>query len=523
MSETQTWKHNERRRVVKHHHRIMIAIAMLVVFSLALGSAAPAFGAAPAGAVNVAVRSASGFTKITGNVFLIEVRLEGAEQVGGADAWLDFDPTYLVVVDSSGNPTTNPDAGLVNGPMPRISANIDNASGLIKYGAGYTQGSAAAPFTLFQARFKALATTGGTPLTLVANKTFVIDAGGNVVTGSLINGTVVIVSPPTNTPTFTPTRTPTITQTPTSTPTPTITLTPTVTRTPTQTSTPTITPTPSITLTPTRTPTPTNTSTPYPGALCVSAFDDANGNVVRDPSEGLLANAVITVKDLALASVAQHTTDGIHEPKCFALPPGGYYVEERDPPGYASTGPNWFGVWLPSHGAFDIAFADQVATVTTTPTATPTIGLYTSTPTATPTATRTATVTPASTPSATPTPTPTRAAVEGEVWQDLDRDGQRDPGEPPLAGLGVTLRPAVAASLGIGETYETTTDAQGRYRFAQVSPGLYLLGVQTHGGLWPTTEAAVNVYIGATVRVEVGFGFYRPPVIQFAPLLLKDR
>jgi hypothetical protein len=259
----------------------------------------------------------------------------------------------------------------------------------------------------------------------------------------------------------------------------------------------------------------------------VSAFDDANGNVVRDPGEGLLANAVITVKDLALSPVAQHTTDGVHEPKCFALPPGGYYVEERDPPGYASTGPNWFGVWLPSHGAFDIAFADQVAPGTNTPTptrtATPTIGLYTSTPTATPTATRTATVTPTSTPSATPTPTPTRAAVEGEIWQDLDRDGQRDPGEPPLAGLGVTLRPAVAASLGIAASYETTTDAQGRYRFAQVSPGLYLLGVQTHGGLWPTTEATVNVYVGATVRVEVGFGFYRPPVIQFAPLLLKDR
>jgi hypothetical protein len=543
-----------------------LGIALLAFLLLAAPFATAAQAAEPAGTVNVAVRSSSGFTKTVGSVFLIDVKLEGSEQVGGADAWLDFDQNYLVVVDSSGNPTTNPDAGLVNGPMPRILASIDNTTGLVKYGAGYTQGSLAAPFILFQVRFKALAVTGGTPLTLVAGKTNVIDANGNVITGSLINGTLVINPRPTATPSNTPTITPT----------------------------PTVTPTPTITPTPTNTPTATNTPTPQPGSLCVLAFNDLNGNLGRDAGEPLLANALIVIRDLAMTPLVQYTTDGVHEPKCYAFPPGGYYVQETDPPGYTSTGPNWFGVWLPSQGSFTIAFADQLlaATPTPTPTATwtPTFtatasattsptGTSTPTPTPTPTPTFTATPswTPTSMPSATPTatatfsptptatflpsptatptesptptstftpsptltftppptptpsatftPTPTATAtpstgtVEGIVWEDNNRDGLRQPGELPIAGATVTLRPAGRA-LATRTDYETVTDAAGHYRFAEVTPGAYLLRVRDLAGLWPTTEIAVNVQAGANTTVGADFGFYRPPAVRFLPMIL---
>jgi hypothetical protein len=475
-------------------------------------------------------------------------------------------------VDSSGNPTTNPDVGLVNGPMPRISASIDNTTGLVKYGAGYTQGSLAAPFILFQVRFKALAVTGGTSLTLVAGKTNVIDANGNVITGSLINGTLVINPQPTATPTFTPSNTPTITPTPT------------------------VTPTPTITPTPTNTPTATNTPTPLPGSLCVLAFNDLNGNLLRDVGEELLANALIVIRDLVMTPLAQYITDGVHEPKCYAFPPSGYYVQETDPPGYTSTGPNWFGVWLPSQGSFTVSFADQVLAATATPTATatpspsatssptptasrtPTLTpTWTSTPTAsatasptgtptwtaspTPSATATpsttATWTPTGTPgptaSATPTPsatasptgtatpkptftatptpsatftrtptattTPTTGTVEGYVWEDSDRDGRRQSGEPPIAGVVLTLRP-IGRAFASRADYETVTNAAGFYRFTDVAPGAYLLRVRDLAGLWPTTEMAVNVQPGANTTVGADFGFYRPPVVRFMPVVV---
>ncbi len=221
--------------------------------------------ARPAGTVDVAVRSASGFAQTVGDVFLIDVRLEGTDLVGGADAWLNFDPAYFVVVDAGGNPTTDPNAGLVDGPMPRISGSISNTGGLVRYGAGNLVQGLSAPFTLFQVRFKALAVTSGTPLSLVADRTIVIDAAGTQnITGSLINGTLLIQPRPTDTPTPTSTATPTVTPTTTPTHTPTATSTWTPTATPTR--------------TPTHTPTTTPTSTPTPAPVLVYAWARASSN-----------------------------------------------------------------------------------------------------------------------------------------------------------------------------------------------------------------------------------------------------
>lgn len=525
----------------RHSFEGLLALLLTVALLIPLVGPADASPVGPTGTVNVAVRSSSGFTKTIGDIFLIEVRLEGSDLVGGADAWLSFNSAYVVVVDASGNPTTSPDAGLVNGPMPRISAAIDNGAGLVKYGAGYTDPgqSLAAPFTLFQVRFKALAATGGTALNLVSGKTMVIDANSNVITGSLINGSLVIVSPPTATPTSTPTSTPTITQTPTRTNTPTITQTPTQTRTPTITPTPSLTPTPTITPTPSNTPTPTPTPTPFPGSLCVLAFDDANGNIWRDPGEGLLANAAIAIYDQTLVAVAQYVTDGVHEPRCFALPPGAYYVQETDPPGYGSTGPSWWAASLLSQGTVTVAFADRssTATATPTPTATATASATasptrTSTATVTPTGTLTPRVTATATSTVTPTLTPTATAipptvpvyrvVDGSVWQDDNRDGLRQPGEAAMTGILVTLRSAGASGRMAHAEQQTTTDANGYYRFTDVAPGAYLLSVPALAGFWPTTELQIQVSVSANSAVRADFGYYRPPVRRYLPLLVQN-
>lgn len=164
-------------------------------------------------------------------------------------------------------------------------------------------------------------------------------------------------------PTMTPTPTPVMTATPTPTLTPTLTWTASATATPT----PTATFTPTPTMTPTATPsptatwtaTPTFTPTPTTGTICVLAFVDLNRDAVWDrPGEPLLAGATIILsKDRQ--EVRRRYTDGHGEPYCFSnLLPGQYEVYEEDPPGYTSTAPNLWVVYLAANRVLTVAFGD---------------------------------------------------------------------------------------------------------------------------------------------------------------------
>lgn len=80
------------------------------------------------------------------------------------------------------------------------------------------------------------------------------------------------------------------------------------------------------------------------GAVCVSAFFDANGDMFRqdDGSEMLLPNAQVSL--LARSGpVDSRTTDGISEPWCFNdLEPGNFIIRHTAPPGYVLTdGGQW--------------------------------------------------------------------------------------------------------------------------------------------------------------------------------------
>lgn len=140
--------------------------------------------------------------------------------------------------------------------------------------------------------------------------------------------------------------------------------------------TPTITPTPTHTPTPVATATPTPTPTPQTGSICASAYNDLNGDGLRDPDEEPLAGAVITVAD-ARHTVGVHTTEG-GGPFCFdGLLPGNYFVSELNPPGYESTTVDKWGVAVLPGSSIDIEFGDRLApapTPTPGPTPTPTPG-----------------------------------------------------------------------------------------------------------------------------------------------------
>lgn len=166
--------------------------------------------------------------------------------------------------------------------------------------------------------------------------------------------------------------------------------------TPRPTNTPRATNTPTDTPTPTETATPTATATPLTSSICVTSFDDTNGNGKRDEGEKLLVGARIAVVDSAQAEVASYTTTGTGEPYCFTgLPAGSYVVREQDPPGFQSTAPNDWGLTVVGGAQVAVDFAHRPA-----PTATPT-------PTAT------------NTPTPTPTPKPLPARIVGAVGHGL--------------------------------------------------------------------------------------------------------
>ena len=80
---------------------------------------------------------------------------------------------------------------------------------------------------------------------------------------------------------------------------------------------------------------------------------------------------------------------------------------------------------------------------------------------------------------------PVPGTIGDLVWADYDADGVRDPGEPGLDGVGVTL------SDGGGVVATTTTAGGGLYGFADVSPGTYSVSIETSSlppGFFPSYD-----------------------------------
>jgi TolB protein len=130
-------------------------------------------------------------------------------------------------------------------------------------------------------------------------------------------------------------------------------------------------PTPTSTVTqvlptPTSTATPTAPTVPPTGTICVLAFNDLNGNSLRDSGEPLIAGATITITGPSGDVVSIYTTDSLHEPRCFpSLVPGNYRVEEKNAAEYPiSTIPDLWAVAVSSGTTFTVTFGDQVLPIT---------------------------------------------------------------------------------------------------------------------------------------------------------------
>ncbi len=94
-------------------------------------------------------------------------------------------------------------------------------------------------------------------------------------------------------------------------------------------------------------------------SVCVLAFNDRNGDTVRDPdTESLLPNVEFTLAN-ASGVVAEYTSDGVNEPYCFTgLEPDSYRVIQQAPAGYEPTGLPEQNVALAAGTSFDLQFGN---------------------------------------------------------------------------------------------------------------------------------------------------------------------
>ena len=98
-------------------------------------------------------------------------------------------------------------------------------------------------------------------------------------------------------------------------------------------------------------------------------------------------------------------------------------------------------------------------------------------------------------------------AIGGAKYEDLNANGQRDPGEPPLSGVTILLTPAGGSS-----QRTATTDASGNFLFTDVTPGAYVLTETVPAGFSQTQPASdgipVTLAAGATSLDNVFGNFH---------------
>lgn len=154
-------------------------------------------------------------------------------------------------------------------------------------------------------------------------------------------------------------------------------------------------------------------------------FNDINGNGTRDGGDNGLPNVSLTLRDSLNALVATTTTDASGNYAFYGLAAGNYTVVETQPAGYGSSSPDSVSVTLPLGGSATANFAEITS------------------------------------------------SIAGQVFADTNNDGQRQAGEPAIAGVTVTLSGVDAAGAAVNRA--AISDANGDYNFAGVLSGTYTL------------------------------------------------
>lgn len=200
------------------------------------------------------------------------------------------------------------------------------------------------------------------------------------------------------------------------------------------------------------------TTSTQPGSIGCSVFDDADANGTRGPDEKGLGGVTIRLlndKDEKLATTTTATDGSYSFPD---LAPGAYKVSYVLPVGYSNTSP-----------------VDRSITVLSGKSASACFGAL-----------------------------PGKAkpgSVGCSVFDDADKNGQRNPGEAGLPGITVRLLDAG------GKLLSTTTSAtDGTYGFPDLAPGTYTVETDLPKGYSPTGSTSRQITVAEGADVSACFG-----------------
>ena len=114
-------------------------------------------------------------------------------------------------------------------------------------------------------------------------------------------------------------------------------------------------------------------------------------------------------------------------------------------------------------------------------------------------------------PTPVPSPTPTTGKIGGKVFEDTDKDGTWDKGEPGIDNVKVELTSGACGIKTVVVGWETRTDKNGNYFFIKLDPGSYCVSVPLPVIKPPTpttpTYYTVDKLKAGEERLYYNFGF----------------
>ncbi|MEI6077882.1 MAG: SdrD B-like domain-containing protein, partial [Verrucomicrobiota bacterium] len=97
------------------------------------------------------------------------------------------------------------------------------------------------------------------------------------------------------------------------------------------------------------------------------------------------------------------------------------------------------------------------------------------------------------------------------TWLDINGNGIQDPGEPPMAGVAITLFQSNVVTHAVSTVASATSGANGSYLFANLPPGTYQLSFNPPGGGYTHSPAlqGSNTNVDSDANVTTGLtAFY---------------